>query len=861
LFSPNLILQIVSWLIGDKGLANLAAPNAFEFLAGLFIILVFLHFEYKIYLNWNEPVSLRQHNKDKLKEKTTIVNLISDAAAVAIRDKELVVYRPDEHDIYEDFDFKEEKEICWNIQAAEILQLISKQYKINVKNDWYSEESCYISRYGKNNDLLGIYCTQNYPGEGEIDRFIEVVKKHKIGNESIYKLVIAVKNGKFEKKVTTIQDINVEFRFEKEMLDQLVDFSDYQAFIDEFYEKKEIMDGYGVAIRDLFTEPDCTLRKYNSKNEAEEVVITNIEKYINDWLKDRKERKHIAILGEYGQGKTVLALHLAYKLLKNPKRSRIPILIELRGKYPKQSDKLTLLSDFAKDYGIEPKALLKLHYAGRLLLIFEGFDEMEMVGDFSVLYNHFKSLWAFSTQGSKIIITGRTNFFTNIKEQQAFLISQKQLDSMHYTEEIYLNRFDKTKIERALRHAPDAIRFDIMSILEKEAEDSSFFDLMSRPSLLFLASIVWKDRNLSAYKENINSALVIKEFLLHSYSRQHEKDIDTPLTVRERAYFILGIAVGMVQKSGYTNQVSQSSLRSLIKKLSEDFPDEISELKSLSTKKILPLKERFDTKYAEETVFLDIRSCGILVRDLATSDSFKFAHKSFLELLVSDFLVIRLLKSRSDENSFIMANAVNRSLNLKKADIDRTHEITKFIAQLLANTLEFDQSYSYKKKAEAVFKMLNRHLFLPMRFNFFNNIVYSIGGNIKRVKMRRHVFIFFRIWTTSVFLIFFLSFLFSMAEHEELLHQFIKRDLFMGTIIIGGGIFAFFFFSIYSIGRFFWSIGKKESLQTDFCNIKLWFLVCKELKIPDKVMLELMPEGMFKMLNQNAKDKDERGQK
>jgi hypothetical protein len=840
LFSSNLFLKIISWFIGKEGLSKLAEPTPFEFFAGLIIIGGFLYFEYKIYLNWKEPVSLRQHKQESLKEKITILHFVKDVKALAVRDKELVIYQPEKHDIYETFDFEsEKKETSWHIHAAELLRLVSKQYNIDVDNDWYSEESCFISRYGKNNQLLGILCTHESPNDDVINRFVDVIKRHRKEGESIYKLVVAVKNGSFKKNSKTIQDVHVEFRYEAELLDKLVDFTDYKAFINKLYEEKEIQQGYGVTIKDVYTEPSCTLRRNDSENETVESEVKDIEKYIYKWLEDRKEKKQLALMGEYGQGKSVLALRLTYKLINSSKKGRIPILIELRGKFPKQSSQLSLLSDFAKDHHIEPNALLKLHYAGRLLLIFEGFDEMELIGDHNILYNHFKNLWAFSTAGSKIIITGRTNFFANQSEQQAFLRSKKQLTDTYYSEEIYLNKFDIAKINKALRHAPDDIRQDIMKILDSSDKNSSFYDLMSRPSLLFLASVVWEERNLSDYKENINSAFVINEFLTHSYSRQHEKEIDAPLTVNERAYFMLGIAVGMVELNGYTNQINQSSLEILIKKLYDNFPDEVSQLKTPGTNKILPLKERFDKKYTEETISLDVRSCGILVRDLSTSDSFKFAHKSFMELLVSDFYVKRLLKQKVDKISLIIVNAISRSLNASKNFV-KTHEVVKFIAEILANNIRVDKLQSEKQKAEYVFKFLFPVKWLRIRAKFFNNLIFRLAGDQRKFNVSY--------FGTGVFLAIMSSCLliwlreFSSLEGIGVRIVIVYLFIFVWTPVL---------FFILRCRRFFRRISDRKSSFFDLSNLRLWFLVCRELKIPEKVMKRLMPQEMYKLYNRD----------
>jgi len=101
-------------------------------------------------------------------------------------------------------------------------------------------------------------------------------------------------------------------------------------------------------------------------------------------------------LGEYGQGKSTSSLLLCYHLiaqLAEQPDTRIPILIELRGKNPHTLTSEELLATWAHHYDISIQALLHLHMAGRLLLIFEGFDEIDLSGDTEARISHFRTLW------------------------------------------------------------------------------------------------------------------------------------------------------------------------------------------------------------------------------------------------------------------------------------------------------------------------------------------------------------------------------------------------------------------------------------------------------------------------------------
>ena len=66
----------------------------------------------------------------------------------------------------------------WHIHAVEILELLNPQFKINTgketdlgKNDWFPDEQCFISVYGKTPIIVGFFCKIGEPTFGELERF------------------------------------------------------------------------------------------------------------------------------------------------------------------------------------------------------------------------------------------------------------------------------------------------------------------------------------------------------------------------------------------------------------------------------------------------------------------------------------------------------------------------------------------------------------------------------------------------------------------------------------------------------------------------------------------------------------------
>lgn len=143
------------------------------------------------------------------------------------------------------------------------------------------------------------------------------------------------------------------------------------------------------------------------------------------WVNEPGQRQ-LALLGEYGQGKSTTALMFAHHLVESSggKPQRVPILIELRGKSPRNSTPEDIIAAWAYHYDrIVPKAVIKLIISGRAVIILEGFDEMSLSGDAYARYAHFATLWRFCYPKSKIVLTGRPNYFLDDRELKSLLVS------------------------------------------------------------------------------------------------------------------------------------------------------------------------------------------------------------------------------------------------------------------------------------------------------------------------------------------------------------------------------------------------------------------------------------------------------
>jgi predicted NACHT family NTPase len=151
-------------------------------------------------------------------------------------------------------------------------------------------------------------------------------------------------------------------------------------------------------------------------------------------------------LGEFGTGKTWFAFHYAGKALERYReaqrqgleRPRLPPVIPLRD-YAKAVSVESLFSEFffrKHEIGLLGySAFEQLNRMGRLLLIFDGFDEMAARIDRQQMINNFWEMAKVVVPGSKAILTCRTEHFPEAQEGRALLNAELQASTAKLTGE------------------------------------------------------------------------------------------------------------------------------------------------------------------------------------------------------------------------------------------------------------------------------------------------------------------------------------------------------------------------------------------------------------------------------------------
>jgi hypothetical protein len=162
---------------------------------------------------------------------------------------------------------------------------------------------------------------------------------------------------------------------------------------------------------------------------------------------------------------------------------------------------------------------LQLIVAGRILLIFEGFDEMAYASVYEERIEHFRVLWQFAYERSKILFTGRPNFFLDDAEMRSALgIGSRELgepsDTVNYgphCECIRLRPFSPDQVRQSLRRWADPDVTD--GIVNIALSGGQAAEIVSRPSLLYIVAVLWKTEAFQTDKSDMSSAKVIGQFI------------------------------------------------------------------------------------------------------------------------------------------------------------------------------------------------------------------------------------------------------------------------------------------------------------------------------------------------------------
>ena len=429
-----------------------------------------------------------------------------------------------------------------------------------------------------------------------------------------------------------------------EILDQSADFKRYFDWLESEVKR--------LAIDKMYVPLACTKEEFDPVTKQKITVSRYrerqgwIDRYINRWLNDTPAKAHISILGEFGTGKTWFVLHYAWTALQRYRDAkqqglelpRLPLVISLRD-YVETASIESLFCDFLFRKHKIPlpgySAFEQLNRMGKLLLIFDGFDEMVAKVNSQKVINNFKELAKVVVPGAKVILTCRTEHFPEAKEGRDLLNPELQVSTSAVGGEklqfevLELEKFNNNQIRQVLSFRAET------ATVEKVMGNLQLLELATRP--------VMSELILEALPAiEVGKPVDMSRVYLYAVRRKMEQDIKSKRTftsLADKLYFLCELSWEMLSN----NQMSFNHRL---------FPDQIRRLFASVVQ---------EEKDLDHYWHFDMMGQTMLIR--SADGDYTPAHRSLLEFFVaykfaaelgalsSDFTELAQAQSHLDEDA------------------------------------------------------------------------------------------------------------------------------------------------------------------------------------------------------------------
>jgi uncharacterized protein YjbI with pentapeptide repeats/EAL domain-containing protein (putative c-di-GMP-specific phosphodiesterase class I) len=384
-------------------------------------------------------------------------------------------------------------------------------------------------------------------------------------------------------------------------------------------------------------------------------IIPDAYTRLKEWIKE-PNIPYCFILGDYGVGKTFLcrmfSLHIHTQAKKGEKDSPLPLYIDMANIRLEQGIYLkNILGRYIYEYLDLPNeyvdTLLEMVKRGRVILIFDGFDEHAAHLKYKDAGALLRELRRGAQDTGKVIIACRTHYFKHQEEEKRKLkgedtILAREVIKPESTLVIHLSEFTQEEVKQYLSRMLGDQKMDSVYQLIQHLHDLP--DLAKRPILLnLIIRVLPQIEQLAKKKDKIFAAnlyeLLIKEWV---YRDENKHFIQEDIKVR----FMEEVAWRLWNTKSF--DVNLSSLDSWLREYL--------------------LMHNYPTDW--EIAQIDIRTATFLSRD--EEGRYRFIHRSFEE-----FFLARRIKEG-------LSNAEPKVLDIPRLSV----EIVRFVLDLLDSVSE-----------------------------------------------------------------------------------------------------------------------------------------------------------------------------
>lgn len=369
-----------------------------------------------------------------------------------------------------------------------------------------------------------------------------------------------------------------------ELATQLVPFDDYIDRIISEYESMRVSQCY-IALSVSFTE-DYDL--------DQSVIERPLDNVVSKLLFDENHTK-VALLGNFGTGKSTFCKKFAYDLArryKSDRTQRIPIVVNLSD-YESKLDIQELVTNtlqFRYNVRIDLTICQELQRLGRFLLLLDGFDEMATRVDPDIIRDNLREIEKISRiPENKFLMTCRTHFFRD--RVQAEILADFDL--------LFIPEWGEQELAEYLRNRLGA---QWRKHLDRIHGTHNLTELAQTP--LFMEMIV---ETLPELGSSVRRAALYKVY--------------TDRWIREQSRR-RGSRLSSIEREAVVKELSQRMF--------------LEDKNACHYAEFAPIiAGRFKTIDAAQIDYLesDVRTCTFLIRD--RDGQYRFRHRSFMEYFVA----------------------------------------------------------------------------------------------------------------------------------------------------------------------------------------------------------------------------------
>ena len=484
-------------------------------------------------------------------------------------------------------------------------------------------------------------------------------------------------------ELTTYDELSTQLANFDHYIDQIISDFDNSP-VSRFY-----VDLTGTEVEDYEGNEDATLYR-------------PVDTFIHHYLFEDNQGK-LALLGNFGTGKSTFCQKYAYKLAKKyreNKTTRIPIIISLKDYDSKFHIQHLILNTLQIQYGINITlpVIHALQRIGKFFFLFDGFDEMDAKANPDTIRENLRELNKITEiKENKFIVTCRTHFFRN--KLQAEVLADFKI--------LYIPEWGEVELKEYLQK-----RFGDQwkTYINRISGTHNLPELAKTP--LFLEMIAETLPKLGDVVKRIELYRVYTDNWIKSQSKRK----GALLTANERRIFIKEFAIKLY---------NEDRISCHYKDFFDILHHYLSQVQSQDDK-------RFEIDNAVQMDYLrnDVQTCTFLIRDSAGNYSFR--HKSFMEFFVAQKL--------SDE----ISNGSCKCLEGNQLPV----EIRGFLIDFLKDAPPANNLIDwFKNTNEAILRDNLLALILGLKINISN----SITEIENKTGSELNVFVRFRQGDTSAF--------------------------------------------------------------------------------------------------------------